>query len=283
MFLNKTHSFNWVNLVPMNFLKYQKSPDKKCLYQAPNNIYVYQYRQFRWILFNDLYVQSMINTSLPSKPLLPYLPAMILFVKQLQGNVCLLGLGGGGAIHAMKQSADHIVAVEKYSEMIFICQQYFYIHQQEQLDIIQQSAETFIQQNEKPFDHILIDLCDHFGFPKECRNGDFLRKCYQSLADDGVMVLNLTQHADIADFKPLLTEISGQKPLMISASGNWLLFLCKRTNGRQYLLNILEQQHLIQQYSWQEGIGEWLSLNTPLQQKLQAWRKKLLPKKSHIL
>lgn len=123
----------------------------------------------------------MIDTFLPSKPLLPYLPAMILFVKQIQGDVCLLGLGGGGAIHAMKHSAHHIVAVEKYGEMIFICRQYFYIHQQEQLEIVQQSAEAFIQQNQKPFDHILIDLCDHFGFPKECRNIAFLGQCYNSL------------------------------------------------------------------------------------------------------
>ena len=281
--LKKTHDFNWVNVNYMNFLKYQKNPQKKCLFQAKNDIYVYQYKQYRWILFNDLYVQSMINTHKPCKPLLPYLPALVLFVKQLGGNVCLLGLGGGGAIHAMKNWSNRIVAVEKYSEMIFICEQYFYVHQQYNLEIINQSAEIFIAENQQLFDHILIDLCDHFGFPKECRNSEFLSQCYQSLSHNGIMILNLTQHAEIADFKPLLKDISGQKPLLISASGNWLLVLCKNPDGRQRLFDILENQSLIQQFSWQESIGEWLSLNTPFQQKLQAWRKKIMPGKKHSL
>jgi len=259
----------------MNLLKYQSKIKRKCIYKTSNDIYVYQYGDYRWILFNDLYIQTMINIKKPKKTLLPYLAPLLTFTRLQPGPICLLGLGGGGAIHALHDSKIELTAVEKYPEMIKIAQQFFYIQEHEKVKIICESADIFLQKNTKKFDHLIIDLGDHFGFPSECRNSDFFENSYHAIAENGILALNLTQHADIADFKNIITQVFGHKPLILQAAGNWLLIIKKNPHGRNELIELMQHHHLIKNFIWDMGFGESIILTCQIEQHLRRWQHKL--------
>ena len=78
-----------------------KSSNSDCLASLSGtpNISVYQQRDLRWLSFGDDIVQSVIDTSNPHKPVLPYLQAMAAMLAFSQRNRPVLNLGfGGGAL-----------------------------------------------------------------------------------------------------------------------------------------------------------------------------------------
>lgn len=260
----------------MNIYKLLAAKQKYCLYQSPQGIFVYQHRQYRWVLFNDLYVQTMIDTKHPKRPILPYLNPMLDLLDLQQGKICLLGLGGGGLVHALDNKNYSMTVVEKFPEMIEVAKQFFFIKETSKLSIICDCAASFLNQTQQQFSHIIIDLGDAYGFPKECHTQNFFSAAYEHLEDHGLLILNLTSHSQIKDFSNFLQIAFKQRPLPIYAQGNWLLVAIKGEQARKNFINQLDEQHLIKTFSWDSELGEQIYLNSTITRGFQKLKTKVL-------
>lgn len=241
---------------------YNKLNKGRCIYRSPQNIEVYQNSKFIWIQFNALFIQSMIVKKKPHHPILPYLNHFLLFTKLTPGPICLLGLGGGCVVHILRPLLDQhsLTAVEIHEDMIHIAKQFFKLPEHQNLNIICNSAENFMSQNQKKYKHLLIDLGNATGFPKECRTTLFIEHCYAALEEGGILMMNLTHYSDISFFKPIIQSIFRQNPLIIEADGNWILSVNKNST-KKILINMLKNSGFLKSFYWHSGLGEMISLH----------------------
>lgn len=245
----------------MDFNWYNKMLQGRCIYRSQQNIEVFENSQYRWIQFNARFIQSMISKKKPHLPVLPYLPHFLLFTRIFPGNICLLGLGGGCALHVLSLHLNHaLVAVERYEDMIHIAKTFFNIPEHPNIHIVHDSAEHFIANTQNQYRHLLIDLGDKEGFPESCRNQTFIDHCYHALQDKGILMLNLSHYPDLNFFKPLLKLQFSQSPLVIEADGNWILSVGKKIS-RDDILQKLQQMGYLKSHHWHPGHGELLTLH----------------------
>jgi spermidine synthase len=260
----------------MNIYKKLFAQPKQCLYQSKQGIQVYQYRHYRWVLFNELYVQTIIDTKKLKRPILPYLKPMLTLLSLQPERLCFLGLGGGGVIHALPPTPYPITVVEKFPEMIEIAKKFFFIQENPNLSIICDCAANFLNTSDQQFNQIVIDLGDEYGFPEVCQNLEFFSNAHQRLNDEGILILNLPNHHQIKEFYSLLQVTFKQRPLSIEAQGNCLLIVSKGEHARDNLIHQLNRKHLISRFEWDPKIGEQITLNTPLARCLQRLKHKFL-------
>ena len=267
-------------LIEMNISNLKLYSQAKCIFQSKDEIYVYERRPYRWIIFNERYIQTMIHIHKPERPMLPYLHPFAVFCQLRPGNILLLGLGGGGLIHYLKPILKNhaITAIEKYPTMIAIAKDYFYLPTHPHLNIICADAKTYLHQREKTYPYILMDLGDLNGFPSDCANTHFFEHTYQNLTDEGVLVLNLTHSNEIPKFKDILTKIFTVTPLIISANGNWLLVVTKHAQAKVKLIELLNNNFYIKTYEWIPSFGACIQLHSQSLQKIRKRANTLLQK-----
>ncbi len=256
-------------------IEYLNHPQSKCIYQTKENIQVFEKKPYRWVIFNKNYIQSIINLNNPTKLLLPYLKTILIFLKEKPRKVLLLGLGGGGLIHALdaKTNDYSITAVEKFESMIEISKNFFFIRDDLNLKIIHQSAEDYMLSNNCLYNYIVIDLGDKDGFPQSCFNEDFFINCYKSLQANGHLLLNLPNYYEISQFKPFIINTFGASPMVIESQGNWILIAKKTPESKAELLLFLKEQSLIKSYQWDNLVGEHVILHSPLSKFIHFFKK----------
>ena len=246
----------------MDFNWFRKLNEGRCIYRSKQNIEVHENSKFLWIQFNARFIQSIIIKKRPHRPVLPYLHHFVLFTKLSPGNVCLLGLGGGCAIHILKPllQKHNITAIELHEDMIDIAKNFFNIPAHPNLLIICNSAERYMSQNTNQYQHLLVDLGDLEGFPKSCKTKQFIHDCYHALANEGQLMINLTNFTDVTFFKPFIKDVFNENPLIIEAEGNWIVSINKNT-PRETIIHMLQYSGYIKSMYWHPGHGELLSLN----------------------
>lgn len=271
-------------LIEMNISNLKLYSQAKCIFQSKDEIYVYERRPYRWIIFNERYIQTMIHIHKPERPILPYLHPFAVFCQLRPGNILLLGLGGGGLIHYLKPILKNhaITAIEKYPTMIAIAKDYFYLPEHQNLNIICADANTYLNQREKTYPYILIDLGDLNGFPSDCANTKFFENVYQNLTHDGSLILNLTHNSEIPKFKDILSATFKTTPLIVFANGNWLLVATKAVYGKDKLLELLNQNLYIKTHQWIPSLGECLQLHSKNLQKCLNAAHKLIKKINNL-
>jgi len=258
----------------------------KCIHKTRNSIYVYENKRYRWVLFNERFIQSLMDKKNPKKTVIPYLNTLRLFQNMLPGNTCLLGLGAGSLIHQLLHPGYQLDIVEILPDMIDVAEKFFYLPKNPAVKIHCQCANQFLQQHQENFLHIIVDLGDENGFPEQLKNIDFFKHLYQRLEKNGFLAFNLCQFHDINVFKPLFKELFGYYPLVIEVDGNWLLF-ARKNQSKQSLVNILQNKYYLKSLIWHPTYGEIAHLNTPLVQKFKAflstwgWKCKNIIKKAH--
>ena len=185
------------------------------LYET-DTLMVRQNALFRWLIFKTYQpppaspshtgVQTLIHRYFPAYFPLAYIPAMTLAYRSTPGNVCLLGLGGGGIAHALQPYRQHhlITAIEYQQSMIEVALTYFKLKHIRALDIIHQEAYAFLQQTQTSFQHVLVDLNDGLFFPKSCSQADFFKRCYACLVPQGSLAINI---ANPHEYQPILTHL----------------------------------------------------------------------------
>lgn len=242
----------------------------KCIHKSRNGIYVYENQHYRWVLFNERFIQSLMHKKKPKKALIPYLNTLSLFQKLYPGDTCLLGLGAGSIVHHINHVDHSLDVVEIHPDMIEIAEKFFYLPQSPQLRIHCQCANEFLQTHPETFFHILVDLGDENGFPEQLKNQAFFKHIYQRLKPGGFLAVNLCQFHDLNVFKKLLKEVFGYYPLVIEAQGNWILF-ARKNHSKQSLVDTLKENCHLKSFIWHPTYGEIAHLHQPWIQKIQAF------------
>ncbi|WP_028389518.1 spermidine synthase [Legionella fairfieldensis] len=165
----------------------------QCIYQSSTGIRVFQNLFFRWLQFDSTALQTVLNRYFPHRPGLHYLAPLVLPVKLNPADCCMLGLGGGGAAHALSPLLTNfqLTIVEASAEVIDVARRYFMIDQLKTLNLIHQDANLFVQQCKKQFQYILVDLFNADSFPAHCNTDTFFSNCKRLLKPGGLLVVNL--------------------------------------------------------------------------------------------
>jgi hypothetical protein len=251
----------------MDYLKFINHQESKLIFRNQEPISVFQQKSYRWILFNQRFIQTMINIHKPHKIILPYLHSLLLFSQHNPGSVLLFGLGGGAAVHNLYHHHPNLklTIVEKHPDMIKIAKKFFFLPNHPNLSVFCADANDYVNATNQKYKHILIDLGDEQGFPVSCRNQDFFANTYRLLETNGILCLNVSRAQDIKSFKLLLKTIFKSEPLVIQASGNWILVNSKQ--GRNHPLDLLYRLNMVKTHAWQSNFGEFLELR----QGFESW------------
>lgn len=148
--------------------------------------------QYRWFEYSGASVQSLMDKERPEQILLPVYQSLLLFLllKRKPLKLLNLGLGGASIERALALVPDLcLTSVEASQAIIDMAKDYFYLP--EEVCVVCQKAEHFIQQTKSVYD---VVLCDLFIGKK---NPDFLFKqsFYAQLAkitsDNALLMINL--------------------------------------------------------------------------------------------
>lgn len=169
-----------------------------CIYTSPSGYKVYQNRYYRWLTLGNNTLHTVINIRYPERPILYYIPSLILMAKSIPGSVCMLGLGGGAVAHTLlkNNTSFKISAVEISEEVITIAQRFFMIDTLQKLTVLNQNAIHFLHKNTVLFTHVLVDLYNADSFPEDCYNQQFFDLCKTCLHNHGFLAVNIANSTE---------------------------------------------------------------------------------------
>lgn len=163
-------------------------------------IYILDDDEFRVLKFDYLYEQSKMLRSAPHVPVFNYIKAMLLgAVYKKPGSALLLGLGGGSLVRALHCILPHLsqTVVEIRPLMIEMAMQYFGIPASEAIQIVQQDAKLYLEQQKHQHDLIFADLYWALRMDPMQSEHDFVRLCRNNLSPDGWLVVNYQERSEV--------------------------------------------------------------------------------------
>ena len=165
----------------------------KLLHQASLGARVFENTRYRWLMFEGEAIQTCIHLKCPEKPVLPYMHQLMAAVRLISGDICLLGLGGGGVLHALAPylNEESVQAVEASEEVIRLAKTYFMLERIPSLQIEHDDAGVFLEKSQGGYQHLLVDIFTEAGFPAHCSGLEFFKNCHRVLLDGGVLACNL--------------------------------------------------------------------------------------------
>lgn len=229
----------------------------RCIYQK-NQVYVFQNWFYRWLTFESKTIQTLIHRRDMKHVSLSYIRGFLLPIQYRKGNICLLGLGGAGLVHALGTLPEppSCLAIEHDSTVIEIARAYFFIDQLNFLKIEEQDAYTFIEHTTLTFDHLWVDLFHSTTFPEHCNGVAFVKKCQSRLNSCGILAVNF---ADFSQQKPLFQALKASfeqaMVLVTFPDASNIVALCFNETNLQPFLSQLRENHALKSLSWQPGWG----------------------------
>ena len=214
----------------------------RCIYESPSGFQVWQNIGYRWLTFDDNVYQTLINRHYPGRGGLEYIEPLTRMVHAFPGDCCLLGLGGASVAHALFPALAHVLidAVENNLEVINIATRYFKIARVQNLNIIHQNAEDFIQITASVYQHLLVDLYHSESYPAECNNEDFFAHCKARLLPEGIMAVNLINiHEKLELFQYIRHQFNHCTLLVpVKGTSNTIVFAFNMPNSHLFLEKI---------------------------------------------
>ncbi|ARG97346.1 spermidine synthase [Legionella micdadei] len=229
-----------------------------CIYQSTSGIRVFQNPIFRWLQFDSRAIQTLINRYCPQKPGLSYIKSLIFAVTLQPESCCMLGLGGGGAAHALSPllGKDKLVIVERDDEVIDVASRFFMINQLENLSIIHQEANLFIRECQTQFQHLLVDLFDANAFPTSCNNDEFFLHCKRLLKPGGILAVNLAnRHEQWPIFQLIQKSFQRSTIVLPVLDSPNMIVLAQNSDSMDTLLNRLKKNKTCKKITWDSKWG----------------------------
>jgi len=134
----------------------------------------------------------------------------------------VLMLGGGGYSfpkYMLKHYPDvHLDVVEIDPQVTMLARKFFHLRDDQRLSIVHQDARTFLNRTEQTYDVILGDTFNSdYAVPFHVSTVETVRRIYDRLADDGVVVVNILAaiegdkgrflRAEYATFKAVFPQV----------------------------------------------------------------------------
>ncbi|QYK02091.1 spermidine synthase [Shewanella psychrotolerans] len=195
-------------------------------------VIVLEDRDMRLLSFGDTDEQSKLLKSAPHIPQHTYLQAMLLvllFIKPKR--VIVLGLGGGGLIHALRNydRAINVTAVELRASVIEVAKRYFQLPIGKKLSLIHQDATDFlVQRDHKKADVIFADIYGADGVDENQLTETFIANASSMVKADGYLVLNCwKEHSQNRELLALLQIHFSEVRACLTGGGNWVVIAGK--------------------------------------------------------
>ena len=190
-------------------------------------------KEVRLLSFGDNDEQSKLLKSALHVPMHTYLQAMLLvllFIKPKR--VIVLGLGGGGLIHALRNfdRGINITAVELREAVIEVAKRYFWLPQGKKLNLIHQDANEFLSEaNHKKADVIFADIYHGDGVDEQQLSETFIANAAGLLKAEGYLVLNCwKEHSRNTALLTQLEQHFGDVRACLTGGGNWVVLAGKQ-------------------------------------------------------
>jgi len=227
----------------------------RCIYRS-DHATIYDNGLFRWLTLGSSVLQTLMYKRDPSRAGLYYIKPLIIAAKLIPADCCLLGLGGGGVIHALSPYNHLLMSVEYDEEIITLAQRYFKIGQQKNLILLHEDAALFVKATSQQFGHILVDIFDANHFPTSCYKAEFFSDCQEHLTPDGILAVNL---ANRHEQKPVYDWIKHQfqgntLTIPVKNCANVIIFAGRRNAIEQLIEKLTAERHLYR-LSWDSQWG----------------------------
>jgi spermidine synthase len=188
--------------------------------------------EMRLLSFGDSDEQSKLFKTAPHIPQHTYLQAMLLvllFIKPKR--VIVLGLGGGGLIHALRNydRGINVTAVELRAGVIEIAKRYFQLPIGKKLFLIHQDATEFlVQRDHKKADVIFADIYGADGVDENQLTETFIANAASMIKAEGYLVLNCwKEHSQNRELLALLQIHFVEVRACLTGGGNWVVIAGK--------------------------------------------------------
>ena len=226
-------------------------------YHSDTGLRVLDNGLFRWLMFRTNVLQTVLFKPAPHKYGLYYIKSLTLAARHQPGDVCLLGLGGGGVVHTLAPCLQNYIfnAVEINAEVIDIARQFFKINSIDNFQVIQADALSYLLECRRKFKHIVVDLYDDSSFPANCFHEDFFKLCRQNLDEGGVLSINLANRQDVGQIMSWVCRLFNNEVItIIVKSCNNIVLLASLGSIHPWLL-ALQTTRGLSRLSWQANVG----------------------------
>jgi spermidine synthase len=113
------------------------------------------------------------------------------------GKVLLLGLGGGSAIHILRdelRAMVHITAIEIDPVMVDLAREHFGLDRHDDIEIIEGDAIVQVQAMRQRFDLVIVDLFDDLDMAQGVDTRGFAHGLRECCADGGMVCFNTVSY-----------------------------------------------------------------------------------------
>lgn len=215
-------------------------------------------KEMRVLAFGENDEQSKLLKSSPHIPQHTYVQAMLLVLLFCQPKrVIVLGLGGGGLIHALRHydAGIKVTAVELREEVIQLAKRYFQLPQSKKISLFNQDANDFLRlADHKKADVIFADIYGSEGVDEAQLSEAFIGRCAAMIKADGYLVLNCwKEHSKNRELLAHLQQHFAEVRACLTGGGNWVVFAGKLARDISAAGLKAKAQSLSQQLEFQLG------------------------------
>lgn len=141
-------------------------------------------------------IQSAMSVDDPVHLTLKYtqVVALLLLFKRHPKSLTVFGLGAGSLTKFFFYFCpkSKIDTIEINPQVINVAFQMFEVPAEtNRHKIIEMDASSYLNNQKLPFDVLISDIFDGYGIPKQFTQKRYFKKCYNSLHDSGIFVINL--------------------------------------------------------------------------------------------
>jgi spermidine synthase len=205
--------------------------------------FLYKKKDSVSLLFDVCAIQSEMRLDSPDELVLEYTQIMMGFLlfNSAPQRIAMIGLGGGSLPkYCCRHLSDtSIVVAENDPNVIAMRDDFCVPADDERFTVLCEDGADFVQRSSNQFDVLMVDGFDREGQPAQLCSQQFYDDCYDALAPNGIMVVNLL--GDVLETETYLDRIhlsfNGAAITVEDAeSFNKIVFACKGS-----LLNVPDQ------------------------------------------
>lgn len=156
---------------------------------------LYKNRNRLSLVFDVCALQSAMNIANPDDLVLGYTQTMmgVLLFKPEPRKIGMVGLGGGSlAKFCYRFLPQASIEVAEIDTQVIALRHAFHIpDDDERLSVRHMDGADFVRSADQRFDVLMVDGFDKGGQPPQLCSRHFYADCYASLAQEGIMVVNL--------------------------------------------------------------------------------------------
>lgn len=159
----------------------------------------------KFLHYADTYQAGFINTKF-YKGNLPYINYFLIpyLMNPKIENILLIGLGSGKIVNDFEHVFENlktIDVVDLEENIVEIATNYFDFKQSDKFNFILQDGITYLRNNKKKYDLIVVDVANNDGIDLRFLNDEYFKSIKKSLKKGGMFVSNMCASPDFENKK----------------------------------------------------------------------------------